>query len=389
MQRKIESEVAHSLAQFPVVGLVGPRQSGKTTLAKHIAKTSAKNSLYLDLEKPSDLAKLDDAELYFGRHADKLIILDEVQRRPDLFPLLRAVVDTGRKKGRFLLLGSAAPDLTRQASESLAGRIVYHELSPFSLGEIKATAANLQRLWLRGGFPLSYLAQQDRDSFRWREAFIQTYLERDIPQLGLRVPAAALRRFWTMIAHSHGQLWNGAKIAAGLGVSNPTVRHYLDILQDTFIVRQLPPYHANTKKRLVKSPRVYVRDSGILHALLHLPGMDDLLGHPIVGGSWEGWVIEQLLAIMPSTWQASFYRTSAGAEIDLVLERANQRIAIEVKHSLDPRPSKGFWLALADLGDVQAYVIYPGKERYPLAPNVEVLPAAQLGLVRALHGGAS
>lgn len=386
MKRQIELEVVHSLAQFPVVGLVGPRQSGKTTLAKQIAKTHAKACLYLDLEKPSDLAKLEDAELYFGRYADQLIILDEVQRRPDLFPLLRALVDTGQKKGRFLLLGSAAPDLTRQASESLAGRIVYHELSSISLGEIKATSANMQRLWLRGGFPLSYLAQQDRASFHWREAFIQTYLERDIPQLGLRVPATALRRFWTMLAHSHGQLWNGAKIAAGLGVSNPTVRHYLDILQDTFIVRQLLPYHANTKKRLVKSAKVYLRDSGVLHALLHLPEMEDLLGHPIVGASWEGWVIEQVLARMPNTWQASFYRTSAGAEIDLVLERANTRIAIEIKHSLDPRPSKGFWLALADLGQARAYVIYPGKERYPLAPNVEVLPAAQLHSVGELQG---
>ena len=382
MKRQIEAEVVRSLAQFPVVGLVGPRQSGKTTLAKQIAKTSAKDSLYLDLEKPSDLAKLQDAELFFGRHTDKLIILDEVQRRPDVFPLLRALVDTSKKKGRFLLLGSAAPDLTRQASESLAGRIVYHELSPFTLADIKPTAANLDRLWQRGGFPLSYLAAHERDSFRWREAFIQTYLERDLPQLGLRVPAAALRRFWTMLAHSHGQLWNGAKIAAGLGVSNPTVRHYLDILQDTFVVRQLPPYHTNTKKRLIKSPKVYLRDSGILHTLLHLPESDDLLGHPIVGASWEGWVIEQVLAILPSTWQASFYRTSAGAEIDLVLVRANERIAIEIKHSLDPRPSKGFWTALADLGQVRAYVIYPGKERYPLAPNVEVLPATQLRLVQ-------
>ena len=382
MKRKIEAEVVRSLAQFPVVGLVGPRQSGKTTLAKQIAKTSAKDSIYLDLEKPSDLAKLEDAELYFGRHTDKLIILDEVQRRPDVFPLLRALVDTSKKKGRFLLLGSAAPDLTRQASESLAGRIVYHELNPFTLADIKPTAANLDRLWQRGGFPLSYLAAHERDSFRWREAFIQTYLERDLPQLGLRVPAAALRRFWTMLAHSHGQLWNGAKIAAGLGVSNPTVRHYLDILQDTFVVRQLPPYHANTKKRLIKSPKVYLRDSGILHTLLHLPESNDLLGHPIVGASWEGWVIEQVLAIVPGTWQASFYRTSAGAEIDLVLARANERIAIEIKHSLDPRPSKGFWIALADLGAVRAYVIYPGKERYPLAPNVEVLPATQLRLVQ-------
>ncbi len=382
MKRQLEAEVVRSLAQFPVVGLVGPRQSGKTTLAKQIAKTNVKGSLYLDLEKPSDLAKLEDAELYFSRHTDKLIILDEVQRRPDVFPLLRALVDTNKRKGRFLLLGSAAPDLTRQASESLAGRIVYHELTPFTLADIQPKAANLDRLWQRGGFPLSYLAASERESFRWREAFIQTYLESDIPQLGLRVPATALRRFWTMLAHSHGQLWNGAKIAAALGVSNPTVRHYLDILQDTFIVRQLQPYHANTKKRLIKSPKIYLRDSGILHTLLHLPESDDLLGHPIVGASWEGWVIEQVLAIMPSTWQASFYRTSAGAEIDLVLERGNERIAIEIKHSLDPRPGRGFWSALADLGEARAYVIYPGKERYPLAPNVEVVPATQLKLLK-------
>lgn len=382
MKRQLEAEVVRSLAQFPVVGLVGPRQSGKTTLAKQIAKTNVKGSLYLDLEKPSDLAKLEDAELYFSRHTDKLIILDEVQRRPDVFPLLRALVDTNKRKGRFLLLGSAAPDLTRQASESLAGRIVYHELTPFTLADIQPKAANLDRLWQRGGFPLSYLAASERESFRWREAFIQTYLESDIPQLGLRVPSTALRRFWTMLAHSHGQLWNGAKIAAALGVSNPTVRHYLDILQDTFIVRQLQPYHANTKKRLIKSPKIYLRDSGILHTLLHLPESDDLLGHPIVGASWEGWVIEQVLAIMPSTWQASFYRTSAGAEIDLVLERGNERIAIEIKHSLDPRPGRGFWSALADLGEARAYVIYPGKERYPLAPNVEVVPATQLKLLK-------
>lgn len=383
MKRLIETEILYSLTRFPVVGLVGPRQAGKTTLAKQINKRLTRPGIYLDLEKPSDLAKLSDAELYFSHHLDKLIILDEVQRRPEIFPLLRAIVDTSHKKGRFLLLGSAAPELTRQASESLAGRINYHELSPFTLPEIKPTTYAIQRLWLRGGFPLSYLAKSEQDSFLWREAFIQTYLERDIPQLGLRVPASALRRFWMMVAHSHGQLWNGTKVAAGLGVSGPTVRHYLDILQDTFIVRELLPYHNNGKKRLIKSPKVYLRDSGVLHTLLNLSGVEDLLGHPVVGPSWEGWVIEQIISNLPKALQASFYRTNAGAEMDLVIEGGPARICIEAKYSLSPQPTRGFWTALGDLEKARAFIIYPGKDRYPLAPNVEVLPVTELHEVMA------
>ena len=284
----------------------------------------------------------------------------------------------GRRNGQFLLLGSASFDLLRQSGETLAGRVRYLELGPFSVAEVGPARADA--LWVRGGFPDSLLARDDAQSLRWRRDFIRTYLERDIPQLGIRVPAAMLRRFWQMLAHVHGQLWNGSTIAGGLGVSVPTVRHYLDILEDTFMLRQLQPYHANTKKRLVKTAKVYLRDSGLLHTLLQLNQPDDLHGHPALGASWEGWVIEQLLGLMPAGAQAFFYRTSAGAEVDLVIQRPGRKplLAIEIKYAADPAPARGFWNAMEDLDGAKGYVVCPAREHYPLAKNVWVCPVTEI-----------
>lgn len=385
IERRLQAEILNSLTKFPVVGLIGARQVGKTTLARHIAALFP-GAIYLDLERPTDAAKLTEAELYLEGTAHNLVILDEVQRQPGLFSVIRALVDADRRPGRFLVLGSASPDLLRQASQSLAGRIIYYELPPLSLGELEPTSENIRALWGRGGFPASFLAATDSDSFQWREAFTQTYLERDIPALGIRVPAATLRRFWQMLAHAHGQLWNAAKIAASLGVSAPSVRHYLDILEDTFMVRQLRPFYPNLKKRLVKSPKVYLRDSGILHALLRLERMDDVLGHPTAGASWEGWVIEQILSAVPDSWRPYFYRTSAGAEIDLVLERPGRQpfIAMEIKYAADASPSSGFWSALSDLGEAKGFVVCPTEERYPVGKDVYALPVREL--TRFLRG---
>lgn len=290
---------------------------GKTTLARGLAQTDA---IFLDMERPADIAKVHDAETYLGSVSDKLVIIDEIQRKPDLFPILRVLIDQDRRPGRFLLLGSASPDLRRQAAESLAGRIDYLELAPFSLDEVGATPENQQKLLLRGGYPDSFLAASDKASLRWRQAFIRTFLEQDLPQLGIRIPAAQMQRFWQMLAHLHGQLWNASQIAGSLGLTPPTMRHYLDILADTFMVRSLQPYHVNLGKRLIKSPKIYLRDSGLLHALLGIETADDLYGHPVVGASWEGFVIEQLIGYIgdPSV-EPAFYRTVAGAEIDLIL----------------------------------------------------------------------
>ena len=385
IRRDLEPKLLASLRHFPVVALVGPRQAGKTTLAHAVARKLG-DVVYLDLERPSDAARLADPELYLETVAGRLVILDEIQRRPDLFPVLRSVVDAKRANGRFLILGSASPDLSRQASESLAGRIIYHELTPFTAGEVATRARDTRMtLWIRGGFPGSYLASSNARSVEWREAFIETHLQRDLPGLGVRIPATALRRFWEMLAHHHGQLWNASKIAGSLGVTAPTAKHYLDTLEDTFMIRQLPPFAANLKKRMVKSPKVYLRDSGLLHALLRIGTMDDLLGHPVAGASWEGWVIEQALAASGANTGASFFRTAAGAEIDLVLERPRgKRIALEIKLSSAPKPSRGFWSGIADLQPTAAYVVYPGKERYPLGPGVEALPVSMLGEI--LHG---
>jgi len=294
LARHLETAVAASLRRFPAVALIGARQTGKTTLARTLLRRMRGRALLLDLERPSDLGKLAEPELYLEPLADRLVVLDEVQRAPGLFPVLRALIDARRRPGRFLLLGSASPALLRQSAESLAGRVIYHELAPLALHEVGSR--NGARLWLRGGFPGSYLARSEAASLAWRAAFVTTHLERDLPQLGIRVPAANLRRFWMMLAHAHAQLWNASQIGASLGLTVPTMRHYLDILSATFMVRELPPFHANLKKRLVKTPKVYLRDSGVLHALLGLPSTDALLAHPASGASWEGWVIEQACA---------------------------------------------------------------------------------------------
>ena len=376
--RKLLTKLQQSIAEFPVTALLGPRQVGKTTLAKQVvADMPPDEVVYLDLELPSDLAKLAEPELYFRAHQNRLVVIDEVQRMPGLFPLLRAVVDMDRRPGRFLLLGSASPELSRFGSESLAGRIIYHELAPFSLDETGND--ELSRLWTRGGYPPAFLAANDEESLRWREAFIATYLERDIPQLGIRVPAAMLRRFWTMVAHHHGNLWNASAIANALGVSSPAASRYLDILCDTFIVRQLRPFSANLKKRLIKSPKVYIRDSGLLHALLGISTMEQLLGHPVAGASWEGMVLEQILAVAPPGVEPYFYRTAAGAEVDLLLvPRSGTPLPVEIKHSLSPKISKGFRSVMDDLACDRGFIVYPGNEAYPLSETVTALPVTML-----------
>jgi len=331
----------------------------------------------LDLERPSDQRKIEDAEFFFHTQKDKLVCIDEVQMGQQLFPVLRVAVDENRKPGRFLILGSASQELIRQSSETLAGRIHFIELAPFSydemLAENPARYAEPLLMWTRGGFPDALLAANNTHSYQWRTDFIRTFLERDIPQFGFSIPAITMRRFWTMLAHYHGQLLNSSKLAQSLGVSHPTIRKYLDIMEQTFMVRILPPFITNIKKRLVKSPKVYLRDSGILHALLEIEDTEDLLGHPVVGASWEGWCVEQILAIMPG-WRASFYRTASGEEIDLVLERGRRRLAFEFKASVAPKVSRGFSGTLELLQPAHVWIVAPVHEAYDKRPGVTVSP---------------
>lgn len=380
LERAIKTLVIDALARQAAVGLLGPRQVGKTTLALSLVKEYG--GVYLDLESSADRAKLQDPKLYLSKYEDSLVVLDEIHRMPELFAELRGIIDHGKRQGkrhgRFLVLGSASIDLLRQSSESLAGRIEYIEMTPLHVKEIPAESEHV--LWLRGGFPDSYLAANDKDSAMLRTSFIRTYLERDVPQFGPRIPAETLRRLWTMLANSQGSLMNASKLAASLGVSSPTVTSYIDLLVDLLLVRRLIPYHINVKKRLVKSPKLYIRDSGLTHTLLNLVTYDDLAGHPVLGASYEGFVIENIMSVVDPLAQSSFYRTSAGAEIDLLLELGGNKgtWAIEIKRSLEPSPTKGTYNALEDVQPSAAFIVYPGKERYAISESVEAISLLEL-----------
>ena len=359
------------------MGLIGPRQVGKTTLALAIAED--RDSLYLDLETGADRAKLSDPTLFLASYTDRLVILDEIHRVPALFQELRGLIDRGRREGRrsgrFLVLGSASIDLLRQSGESLAGRIEYVELNPLDILEVEEDRGDGDALWLRGGFPDSFLAESDRDSLVYRQNLVRTYLERDVSQFGPRIAAETLGRLWTMLAHGQGTLLNASKLAANLSVTSPTVSSYVDLLVDLLLVRRLRPYQANVRKRLVKSPKLYLRDSGILHALLGIKDHAALSGHPVVGASWEGFVIESLLAAAPETTAASFYRTAAGAEIDLLLELPGKLglWAVEIKRGLAAKPGKGFHNARQDLKPARCFLVHAGDDRYPIAEGVEAI----------------
>lgn len=354
---------------MPAVALLGPRQCGKSTLARHMM-ARMDNALYLDLERPADANKLRDPETFFALNRNKLICLDEIQLVPELFSQLRPILDAEGENGRVFVLGSASRDLIRQSSESLAGRISYLELTPFIIDE--TGAEHLHSLWLKGGFPRSFLADI-QTSYEWREDFIRTFLERDIPQLGFRIPSHSIGRLWRMCAHSHGQLLNASSIGTSLGVSHHTVKSYIDILAETFILRVLPPHIPNLKKRLVKSPKIYIRDTGLLHTLLDIRTHNDLLGHPVYGASWEGLVIESIISRTPA-WRHAFYRTRSGVEIDLIMEKGLKTIAVECKVATAPRPGRGFYQALRDLEIDEAYIISPVDEAYPIEKGIQVMP---------------
>ena len=376
------------IAQVPAVALFGARQVGKTTLAKAIADEI--DSIYLDLEAPEDLLKLSDPTGFLSAHADELVILDEIQRSPELFPVLRGLIDKsreqGRRAGQFLLLGSASMDLMRQSSESLAGRIGYIEMSGLNLTEIDRNQQDRQTLWLRGGFPDSFLAADDDVAMDWLENLIRTYLERDIPQMGFRVPAARLRRLWTMLAHLQGETINYSKLASNLEVDAKTVSHYIDILTDLLLVRRLEPWHANVKKRLVKSPRYYVRDSGILHRLLGINSHDTLLSNPVLGKSWEGFAVENILSVLPSRATSYFYRTAAGAEVDLVIRMPSSEIwAIEIKHGVAPKIGKHYSQTCDDVGATDKYILYGGDDEFAVGNDVKIISLS--GLMERLHSG--
>lgn len=386
IDRKLYESVVARLLSRPSVVLLGPRQVGKTTLALRVLAQT--QGLYLDLESPGDLAKLQDPEFFLAQYSDRLVVIDEVQRLPSLFPVLRGQIDrnrrAGRRAGQFLLLGSASNELLEQSSESLAGRVAYLELTPILADEVASD--QVTDLWIRGGFPDAYL---DADgSFDWRIDFIRTYLERDLPAMGVRIAAATLRRFWTMLAHNQGQAFNASRIGGAMDVKGQTAKHYLDIMTDLMLVRTLTPWSVNVGKRLLKSPKVFVRDSGLVHALLGLRGLDEVLSHPVVGASWEGFVIESVIGAAPSHASAHYYRTHAGAEIDLVLAIDDQLWAIEVKRSHAPTLSKGFYSACDDIGATHRYLVYSGEDSYQLRDGVRVLSlAAMIGQLRLPASG--
>ena len=382
IKRWLADKLEQAIQRTPAVALLGARQVGKTTLAQTIAEN--RSSIYLDLEAPEDLVKLSDPSAFLSLHRDKLIVLDEIQRTPDLFMVLRGLIDQNRRAGRrtenFLLLGSAGMDLLRQSSESLAGRIAYIEMTGLNVLEVQADQpADLQKLWLRGGFPDSYLAEADASSMEWLEYLIRTYLERDVPQMGFRVPATRLRRLWTMLAHLQGETINFSSLAGNLEIDGKTARHYLDILVDLLLVRRLEPWHVNVKKRLVKSPRFYIRDSGILHRLLGIAGYDNLLSNPILGKSFEGFVIENLLSVLPGGAEAYFYRTAVGAEIDLLLRFSGSELwAIEIKNGTSPKIGRGFHQACDDIEATRKYVVYGGHDEFPVRNETTVISLQKL-----------
>jgi len=371
--RKFVETAQNALKNAPVTAIIGPRQCGKTTLVKMLAKNSGK-FLMLDLERPADRVVLQDAERFFDLHSDKTICLDEIQNAPELFQVLRYVVDNKRQNGRFIILGSASPNLLKQSSESLAGRIKYIEMTPFQIDEVEKFSNSLNNLWIRGGFPLSFLAESDENSLDWRENFVKTFLERDISQLGFNVAANQMRRIWTMFAHYNAGILNRSKLGESLGISHHTVNHYLDILSDTFMLRVLPPLEANLKKRLVKSPKILFRDNGILHYLLNIKNFEELFSHPDYGSSFESFAIEQILAGvgLHKKFDAYFYRSHQGAEIDLVLDNKKELIAVEIKSSSAPQISRGFYTALDDLKIKRAFVVAPVDKSYPVGENVFV-----------------
>ncbi|MCY4270312.1 MAG: ATP-binding protein [Gammaproteobacteria bacterium] len=382
IRRRSLQQIRSALRRQAVVALIGPRQTGKTTLALDLAAET--NSLYLDLETRADRSKLADPALFLEDFENSLVMLDEIHRLPEIFQELRGLVDRGRRKGirnnRFLVLGSASIDLLRQSGESLAGRIEYVELHPLDVLEAASDQPEQTKLWVRGGFPDSFLANSDSDSFVYRQNFIRTYLERDIPQFGVRIPAETLERLWTMLAHSQGSPLNASRLASSLGITAPTVGSYIDLLSDLLLVRRLPPHFANVRKRLVKSPKVYVRDSGLVHALLGLADLNELSGHPVVGPSWEGFVIENLLAAAPPRTRASFYRTAAGAEVDLLLALPGNHglWAIEIKRGLAPSLTKGFHHARADLEPDRCFLVNSSDSHHPVSADVEAIGLLQL-----------
>lgn len=373
------SALDQALTRNPIVLLVGPRQCGKTTLARQRLDPESVN--YFDLEDPASLARLEEPMTAL-RPLRGLVVIDEVQRRPDLFPVLRVLADREHAPARFLILGSASGALQRQTSETLAGRVERLTMGGFALTELKPGAE--ERLWLRGGFPLSYLATSEADSGAWRRNFVQTLLERDFPQWGVRVPASALQRFWAMIAHYHGQVWNAAEPARALGVGESTTRRHLDLLTDAFMIRQLQPLHANLRKRQVKSPKIYVRDTGLLHQLLGIGTLKELLTHPKIGASWEGFVIEQVLSSEPHD-EAFFWATHQGAEIDLVLRRGDELLGVECKRTDAPRVTRSIRIAQEDLGLTRVAVVHPGVKRYPLSEAVEAVPLSELARPGSLY----
>lgn len=383
IKRHATPEIIQLLEEFPAVGILGPRQIGKTTLAEEMAGTFKPDPLYLDLESVTDRAKLADPEAYFELHKGRLIILDEIHRAPELFTLLRGVIDRRRREGlrtsQFLILGSASLDLLKQSSETLAGRIAYKQLTGFTTLEVKRSEQ--ERLWLRGGFPESFLAKSEEASLRWRTNFISTYLERDVPQFGPRIPAVTLRRLWTMLAHHQGKQVNVAQLGASLEVASPTAKRYIELLEDLLLIRTLHPWSGNIGKRLVKAPKIFIRDSGLTHALLNLVSFDDVLGHPVAGSSWEGFVIENILSVLPVGATPWFYRTGGGAEIDLVIEfGTKKRYAIEIKRSSAPTLSKGYYQGCEDIKATHRFVVYAGKERFPASKTITALPLTEMML---------